>query len=543
MFTLAIIIGIYSYLIFLLGVLSFIYQPLVLLVTIIYFFVLLVIFRVKLIALVKQIKLQNLIHEFVSKKVFGVGMLIILAQALVNLIGVFGPEISFDSLWYHLTLPKMFIHNHGLFFLPGEKMVYSVMPKLTEMLYIPAMLLANDSFAKLIHFSFGILILIVIYKISSKFMSKEFSILAAAIFYANLVVGWESITAYVDLSRGFFELLAVWGFLNWFETKQRKWLIISAIILGLAVAVKLVAAFSLIIFIALFIYKQFINKERWAEMIKNYSLFALITMLIPLPWFIFSYLKTGNPFYPSFSTVQAGSSQVFQFISFPHLSSIFSDAYNFFLRLNDPISPIYLIIIPLFILGFKKFNSQLKILSIYSVIALTIWYFTEQVQGGRFILPYLPIFSILTAYLISVVESNNLKRYLIVAVIIISLISIGYRGVANAKFLPVILGRETKAEFLTKYLNFSFGDFYDTDNYFQSHLTRRDTVLLLGFGKLYYVDFNFIDSTWVKKGDKFNYIAVQDSILPKRFSDWQQIYYNKLTKVKLYSNGGKICVY
>jgi hypothetical protein len=109
--------------------------------------------------------------------------------------------------------------------------------------------------------------------------------------------------------------------------------------------------------------------------------------------------------------------------------------------------------------------------------------------------------------------------------------------------LPVVLGNETKAEFLTKYLNFSFGDFYDTDNYFKNHLTKQDTVLLLGFGKLYYVDFNFIDSTWVKKGDKFNYIAVQNGILPKRFSDWHQIYYNKLTKVKLYTLGGKICVY
>jgi hypothetical protein len=543
MFTLAIIIGIYSYLIFLIGIFDLIYQPLVLILTIIYFFVLLVIFRVKLITLFKQIKPRNLIYEFASKKLFSFGIFIILVQALINLIGVFGPEISFDSLWYHLTLPKMIIQNHGLFFLSGEKMVYSVMPKLTEMLYIPAMLFANDSFAKLIHFSFGILILIAIYKISRKFMSKEFSILAAVILYANLVVGWESITAYVDLSRGFFELLALWGIINWIETNKKKWLITSAIILGLAVTVKLVAAFSLIIFMALFIYKQVINKGKWTMVIKNYSLFAFTTMLIPMPWFIFSFLKTGNPFYPSFSIVQAGSSQVFQFISFPHFLSIFTDAYNFFLRLNDPISPIYLIVLPLFILGFKKFNSRLKLLSIYSIIALTIWYLTEQVQGGRFMLPYLPVFSILAAYLISVVKSKNLGRFLIIVVIIVSLISIGYRGIANAKFLPVVLGRETKAEFLTKYLNYSFGDFYDTDNYFKTHITKNDTVLLLGFGKLYYVDFNYIDSTWVKKGDKFNYIAIQNAILPKRFSDWKQIYYNKLTKVKLYSKEGKICVY
>lgn len=503
----------------------------------------LVLFKASLKDLIKQINSLKLMQEFRKNQLFSFGILIILVQALVNLIGVFGPEISFDSLWYHLTLPKMYIENHGLFFLPGEKMVYSVMPKLTEMLYTSALILSNDSLAKLIHFTFGILILLAIYKISRKFIAKEFAILAAAIFYANLVVGWESITAYVDLSRGFFELLSIWGFLNWFETKQKKWLIISAVVLGLAITVKIIAAFSLLIFLALFIYKKFINNERCISAGKNYSLFTLMAMLISLPWFIYSYLKTGNPFYPSFSIIQSGSSQAFQFISLPNILSFPSDAYNFFLRLNDPISPIYLIVLPLFILGFKKFNPQLKLLSIYSILALVIWYLSEQVQGGRFILPYLPAFSILAAYLISVVKSKDLKRFLIVIVIIVSIISISYRGIANVKFLPVVLGNETKAEFLTKYLNFSFGDFYDTDNYFKNHLTKQDTVLLLGFGKLYYVDFNFIDSTWVKKGDKFNYIAVQNGILPKRFSDWHQIYYNKLTKVKLYTLGGKICVY
>jgi hypothetical protein len=543
MFALAIYIGIYSYLIFLLGAIGLIYKPLVIIVTLIFFLFLIIFYRQRFQPPLKELNIKILSASIRKNRLFGFVFLIVIVQALINLIGVFGPEISFDSLWYHLTLPKMYIENHGLFFLPGVKMVYSVMPKLTEMLYLPAMLFAGDSLAKLIHFSFGILILIAIYKISRKFIAKEFAILAAAIFYANLVVGWESITAYVDLSRGFFELMAIWGFLNWFETKQRKWLIISAVILGLAVTVKVVAAFSLLIFLALFIYKKFKDKEKWTEVVKNYSLFAFITMLIPLPWFIFSYFKTGNPLYPYLSNVSAGSSQTFQFIAFPHILLIFSDAYNFFLRLNDPISPIFLIVLPLFILGFKKFNPQLKFLSIYMMLALAIWYLTEQIWGGRFILPYLPVFSILAAYVIEKLEMRYLKKFLIAVVILVSFISIGYRGIANAKFLPVVLGRETKAEFLTKYLNFSFGDFYDTDNYFKNNLTKNDTVLLFNFDKLYYVDFNFIDSSWVKKGDRFNYIAVYDSVIPNRFTDWNEIYYNKLTKVKLYTKARTLCVY
>jgi 4-amino-4-deoxy-L-arabinose transferase-like glycosyltransferase len=543
MFVLAILIGIYSYLIFFLGVLGLLYKPLVLATTIVYFVILTIFYREKLKYLLTSLNIKRLAVWFKGNKLFSFVVFIILFQALINLIGVFGPEISFDALWYHLTLPKFYIMDHQIMFIPGVKMAYSVMPKLTEMLYTSAMILANDSFARLIHFSFGILTLIAIYKISRKFMSKEFSILASATFYANLVVGWESITAYVDLSRTFFEVMALWGFLNWFKTKQRKWLIISAAILGLAVTVKLVAVFSLLIFLALFIYKKFVQNERWLSVIKNYLIFCFLTFIVPLPWFVFSYLNTGNPFYPYLSNIPLDTSNTFFFLSFPNLTLFFRDMYNFFLKLNDPISPVYLIVLPLFVLGLKRFNPKLKLLSIYSIIALAIWYLTEQVRGGRFILPYLPVFSILAAYVISKVGVKRLKMFLVGVVILVSLISIGYRGIANVKFAPVVLGRESKSEFLIKYLNFSFGDFYDTDNYFKSHLSKNDTVLLYGFGKLYYVDFNFIDASWVKKGDKFNYIAVQNAVLTQRFSTWQQIYYNKLTKVKLYTKEGKQWVY
>ena len=86
----------------------------------------------------------------------------------------------------------------------------------------------------------------------------------------------------------------------------------------------------------------------------------------------------------------------------------------------------------------------------------------------------------------------------------------------------------------SKHLNFSFGDFYDSNNYFKNNIKPNDKVLLYGFHNLYYVDFPFIDSSFAKNSDKFNYIAVQNSKLPKEFSNWKQIYYNEVTKVGVY---------
>ena len=69
-------------------------------------------------------------------------------------------------------------------------------------------------------------------------------------------------------------------------------------------------------------------------------------------------------------------------------------------------------------------------------------------------------------------------------------------------------------------------------------IRSEDMVLLYGFHNLYYINFPFIDSSYVKKGDVFNYIAVQGNNLPKRFKIWSLIYYNDKTNVKLYSAGG-----
>jgi len=107
--------------------------------------------------------------------------------------------------------------------------------------------------------------------------------------------------------------------------------------------------------------------------------------------------------------------------------------------------------------------------------------------------------------------------------------------VANAKFLPVILKTQSKETFLSENLNFNYGDFYDTDGFFKRNIKKDDVVLLYGFHNLYYVDFPFIHSTWVKKGDAFNYIATQDTNLEERFKNWKMIYQNPKTKVKLYN--------
>lgn len=534
MFAVTILIGIYAYVIFAIGILGLLYTPVLGIITIIFFIYILIEWRINIVYSLKNISFKNIVRH----KTIVCILFIIIAQACVNLLGTFGPELGFDALWYHLTIPKIYLINHAVTFIPGGLLYYSAMPKLVEMFYIPALAFGSEINAKLIHFLFGLLSVVALYKLAKEYVPVKIAIIICAIFYVNLVVAWQSITAYIDLGRTFFEVMALWGFILWQKTRKKQWLIESAVIIGLAIATKLLAVGSIVIFTLLILAESKSRKN--IHLGKTIVMYWFVSMLIVLPWLVFSFMNSGNPIYPFFTKLYPFSLS----IDLLHPLTFIKDFWTIFVVGADPLSPLYLIALPLLFLTYKTFTPEQKTVLLYVLSALLLWYITPRSGGGRFLLPYLPALSLLVGIILLHVEKNKiLHATLLSAIIIVSASSIGYRAVANAKFIPVLIGKETKKDFLTKYLNFSFGDFYDVDGYFSNALKPTDRVLLYGFHNLYYINFPFIHKSWAKKGDTFTYIATQNAALPNRFRYWNLVYVNNKTNVSVYTLGGQQWVY
>lgn len=524
MFYVAICIGVFSYVIFLLGVFHLLYKP-----------VILVCFAVCIIVLL--LFLRRAICSFRFGRKFTSFSIIILSitiiQAVVNLVGVLGPEIGFDALWYHLTLPKLYLDNHAIYHIPGSLLYYSDMPKLTEMLYIVALSLGNEITAKFIHFSFGILILIALYKLSRKFFDRTSSFLVILVFYSNLVVGWESVSAYIDLSRTFFEVLSLWALVNFAENREKKWLVIAALMFGFALSTKILALASIVPLLFLLFavcYKQGIKTA-----VKSIMIFCVISMSVVLPWMIFSFINTGNPVYPFFSKIYP----VYFAITTVNIFVFIRDLIQLLLFSADPISPIYIIMAPILILYLLRVRVVIRYIALYVLMAILIWYITPRTGGGRFILPYLPAASLLVIAVIKTLKSLIFQRIIIAVILLLAGISVSYRAIANAKYFPFLVGKETKSKFLSKHLDFTFGNFYDIDGYFSKKITRGDNVLIYGVHNLYYVEFPFAHESYIKAGESFNYILTQNTVLPVRFKSWGKVYVNPHTRVELYSHNGK----
>ena len=530
MFEIAILIGIFSYLVFALGILGKLNPGYIWGLTLIFGGFALAKFKGSLKDL--RGKLKDFKHLF-QDKLSRVLLILIVSSTLVNLIGALGPELGFDALWYHLTLPKIYLQNQRLLFIPGNLLYYSSMPKLVEMLYLAALAIKGEILAKLIHFIFGILSAMALFKLSRRYLNTFLSLMVVTIFYTTLVVGWQSITAYVDLGRTFFEILALDHFLRWWEKEKIQELRKSAIVLGLAVSTKLLALGSLIIFLILIFCKSSKN-------LKNFLLFTiyylLFTILIPLPWFVFSFVHTKNPFYPLFSRMLDVSHKIIV----PNFLGFFKDFWNLFLYSSDPTLPIFLIFLLLLIWCFKKLTIQKKIILFYCFLSYVAWYFTPRTGGGRFILPYLPAFSLICGLVFEKINQKRIKKTLLIFVFILSLINIGYRFLANRKYLPVILGKENKEDFLAKNLNFQFGDFFDVDGFFAKNIQKNDLVLIYGIHNLYYVNFPFVHESWARSGIPITHILVQGKELPKNFGKRRLFYESGLTEVSLYPYGEKL---
>ena len=383
-------------------------------------------------------------------------LVLLILASLVNLVAALGPELGFDALWYHLTMPKIWMMWGKIDFIPGGLLYYSAMPRLGEFLYMGAIGVMGemgDTGAHLIGWGAGIGAAFLTFKIARKYLDRKFSFLAALIFYATPLVGWQSGSAYIDLLRTFFEALALYFLLS-----NKKFL--SGIAAGLAVSTKTLALGSLGILGVL-------SGLSWK--------FFLPAFLISAPWFVWAYLKTGYLFYP----LGAG---------------IVPFSFNWAGIGTELVSPIYLILLPFFLTVKKP-----RKLTAYFFLSLIVWLLIPHSGEGRFLLPYLPAWAVLAAIII---QKN---KPLIFVATLIAVINIGYRAVANFKVVPYLLGQETKTQYLCKHLDFSTAVFVDCDGWFAKNIKKTDLVLVKGFHNLYYIDFPFVHETWYK-GEKIDYV-------------------------------------
>jgi len=223
-----------------------------------------------------------------------------IAVTLIICLGtVFTPETRSDPYDYHLSTPNLYLAYGKIVEITWH--VFTYMPKNGEILFGFALGLGNDSLAKLIHFLFGVFILLALGSFVKRLAYPEAGWLAALLAATLPLFGFLATSAYIDLIRAFWELLALWFlYFVWREEKEAmksRCLLYSCFFAGMALGTKYVAwlvffvPYSLLLILTL---RNF-SIRRWLRILLPAAVLGLLPVL---PWLIYNAIWTGNPVYP-----------------------------------------------------------------------------------------------------------------------------------------------------------------------------------------------------------------------------------------------------
>jgi len=211
------------------------------------------------------------------------------------------PEVGHDALATHLFVPQ-FISANGQWHFDPSVYVWSVTPMLVTWLYSIAVMFAGESAARLVNLGGLFLLAMLVARITCWAGGTKKNIAwSTVLFLSTPLVFLITSSAFID---AFWAALVVGGTLAFFyailgrESDSSK-LVLSAILLGGAVAAKAVTLTLLPALLALAVLKIRVLLDARARTATALALFIFI--LIGSVPYLTAYLKTGNPVFPFFN--------------------------------------------------------------------------------------------------------------------------------------------------------------------------------------------------------------------------------------------------
>lgn len=398
-FSVALGLGVVSYLMFLLGLFNLLYRSVVLIALLAGF---LMCYRIwlrwpaDLLLAVKQLRATKLgsiaIAIAIAIFIFGLSFYIWILPLY--------PPTGFDSTMYHLTAAKIYARTHGLSFL--EYVRLPIFPQASHMLFTLALLVYDDILAQQIEQLMLITLVATVVAFGKRMFSYRTGCWAAAILLAQPAVLWVASVAYIDMGVTLYTTTTVYAFWNWLESRHRHWLALAGAFCGISIGTKYSALFFLAAFTLAALFVGF-KQRKWQPSL----IFAGVALLVAAPWLVRNFYYTRNPLFPMFESIFGSvfgygldQAQNYRGISVVALNLVdLGRSWHYLLTLpwqlafhkSKPFSPLYFFLLPL-ALVFAVIDRRIRFLLALTVGFTICWFFAF--QQFRYLIPALPLMSL-----------------------------------------------------------------------------------------------------------------------------------------------------
>jgi len=421
-----------------------------------------------------------------SKAILLLAAVILLATLIQSL----APPWDYDGLMYHLESPRQFLAANQMTF--NAENWRASGPFTIEMLFSIGLAFGSDSYARLIHLAYAVILVCATFAFSLRHFPNKTGWIAFAILLGIPVLPIWASWANIDVGWAAYEFLSLYAVFTWTIERRRSWLVLGGIATGLALGSKFLSAGSAILLGTWILWQ---NLRDFKKLLADAFSYGGVAILIALPWYFRSFMLTGNPIYPFIfggpgwpparlalldeylGSFGAGS----RWIDFLLLPYTVYAKNTLFTTLSIEMPSI---LFPLALLyPWKRTGGErARPLALYAILWLLYWF--NGSQQVRFMLPVFPILAILTAIVLKNLFSPRLNRLVIIGLLAgLGIVTLIYQVGSLVKYqpLPTILGLESKTEYLRRNL-YDYGAMTHITN----SLLGDVRVFLIGDGQIYY---------------------------------------------------------
>jgi hypothetical protein len=359
--------------------------------------------------------------------------------------------IKNDTLYYHLGLPELWLADGGIVFY--STITYSATALSGELLITPVCHFCSPAGAQFFVFLIGVMAIFALgeffYRIAGGPRILGMLVLVSVPLYAGLMADAKN-----DFLAAGFALISVYFYIRHIESKGLGHMALAGIFSGLAASTKTNA----LIFLLAMVIVILLSRHR----LKDIIMFIVAAMVFAAPWYLKALIDTGNPFYPFYDNLfhspywrasfdafnKATSARIEQpgllnFITAPFRLVFFPDVFR------GRLGPLLIVLLPI-LFFIKPVPKPIKKILFISAIFFIIWYVT--LPGARYMMPIIPLLSLVAAYVTYRLPGVGKLPALIVIVSLSVIISLnGVQAVRDGRLrIKEALGMVGEEEFLRR---------------------------------------------------------------------------------------------
>jgi hypothetical protein len=427
---------------------------------------------------------------------FGIWGWLLIAVLLVALgfdfLEGLSPPADADTMAYHFDLPKRFLMEGRLFFVP--RAMDGAIPMLVHMTYVPALGLGGEKALTLWAMVSGWGASALLYVLARRWLDQRWSLTVALVYLTLPAVIYGGGTGQVEVRNALFAMVGAVAVAEARRTGELRYAMLAGIGAGLFMAGKLtglqfVLACGLVLIV----------QRRWFV---QGAVFGLAALAAGGQWYGWNWWHSGDPLFPVLyglvdykipgSWDAEHQAELWRFIreeerAVPN-NFAWMIAYPFVATLagkpvfesgRTGLGPFVLIVLPFVLAGIWRFrarlrNSPLTTVAAVMVVFYVVWFLAGSSQRIRHLVPVFPLVLLCgTVAAERWATARDSLHPLAAAMALVLGMQAGGHLVFSVKFARHVFSGESRDAFLTHNLNG-----FESVRWINAHLTRNDRLFL-----------------------------------------------------------------